>query len=67
MELKTGRLPKGTHVRVQFEAGERWWLVAPVLDVRKNNEGRYEVVVPEDKVPKNFREGWVEQKFLAEV
>lgn len=67
MELKTGPLPKGTHVRVQFEASERWWLVAPVLKVRKNDEDKYEVVVPEDKVPKNFREGWVEQKFLAEV
>ena len=67
MELKTGPLPEGTHVRIQFEAGERWGLVAPVLEVRKNAEGRCEVVIPEDKVKKKFREGWVEQGFLEKV
>ena len=67
LELKGGALPKGTHVRIQFKAGERWALVAPVLEVRKDDENKYEVVVPEDKVKKKFLEGWVEQKFLKEI
>jgi hypothetical protein len=66
-ELKTGALPEGTHVRIQFEAGERWWLVAPVLEVRKNAEGKSEVVIPDEKVKKKFKEGWVEQEFLEKV
>jgi hypothetical protein len=67
LELKSGPLPQGTHVRIQFYEGDRWALVAPVLEVRKNDEGRYEVVIPEDKVKKKFLEGWVEQKFLEKV
>jgi N-acetylmuramoyl-L-alanine amidase len=67
LELKTGPLPEGTHVRIQFSEGERWALVAPVLEVRKNAEGRYEVVIPDEKVTKKFLEGWVEQKFLKKV
>jgi len=66
LELETGPLPQGTHVRKQFEVGD-WMLVAPVLEVRKDAEGHYEVVVPEDKVKKYFREGWVERRFLKEV
>lgn len=69
LEIKQSPLPKGTHVRKQFdfEPGERWTLVAPVLEVRKDAEGRYEVVIPDDKVKKKFLEGWVERKFLEEV
>lgn len=67
LELKSGPLPEGTHVRIQFYAGDRWALVAPVLEVRKNDEDRYEVLIPEDKVKKKFLEGWVERKFLEKV
>lgn len=67
LELKSGPLPEGTHVRIQFMRGERWALVAPVLEVLKGEDDKYEVVIPEDKVKKNFLEGWVEQKFLQEV
>ena len=67
LELKSGPLPKGTHVRIQFRSSDRWALVAPVLEVRKNDEDRYEVIIPEDKVKKKFLEGWVERKFLEKV
>jgi N-acetylmuramoyl-L-alanine amidase len=67
IELEASQLPKGTQVRKQFEVGEEWVLVAPVLEVRKDAEGRYEVVVPEDKVPRKFLEGWVKQEFLEEA
>ena len=67
LELKTGPLPLGTHVRIQFTDGERWALVAPVLEVRKDAEGKYEMVIPEEKVPKKFLEGWVDRMFLQIV
>ena len=60
-------MPKGAQVRIQFTEGENWALVAPLLEVRKDADGKYELVVPEDKVPKNFIEGWMERKFLAKV
>lgn len=67
MALKSGPLPVDTHVRIQFNVGDEWALVAPVLEVRKDADDKYEIVVPEDKVKKNFREGWVQRKFLEAV
>jgi N-acetylmuramoyl-L-alanine amidase len=67
LELKTGPLPQGTQVRIQFERQEGWALVAPVLEVRKTAEDRYEMVIPEDKVKKKFLEGWVEKRLLEKV
>jgi len=67
LELKNSPLPEGTHVRIQFTFGERWALVAPVLEVRKDAEGNYEMVIPDDKVKKRFLEGWVESAFLSQV
>ena len=54
-------------MRIQFEQGEGWALVAPVLEVRKNDGHHYEMVIPEDKVKKKFLEGWVEKKLLEKV
>ncbi len=54
-------------MRIQFTEGERWALVAPVLEMRKDADGRYEMVIPEDKVPKKFLEGWVEQTNLKDL
>jgi N-acetyl-anhydromuramyl-L-alanine amidase AmpD len=67
LELDISPMPKGAQVRIQFTEGENWALVAPLLEVRKDADGKYELVVPEDKVPKNFIEGWMERRFLAKV
>jgi len=69
LEIRQSPLPKGTHVRKQFdfEPGDRWTLVAPLLEVNKDAEGKYKVIIPKDKVKKIFLEGWVERKFLEEV
>lgn len=67
LAIKNSPLPKGACVRIQFYADERWALVAPVLKVRKDADGKYEVVVPMDKVKKKFLEGWVERKFLKKA
>ncbi len=67
LEIKASPLPAGDHVRIQFNVGERWALVAPVLEVRKDAEGNYEMVIPKDKVKKRYLEGWVEKKFLKEI
>jgi hypothetical protein len=64
LELKVSPIP-ATHVRIQFVEGVRWALVAPVLEVREDPDGRYEMVIPEDKVKKKFLEGWVERKNLT--
>jgi N-acetyl-anhydromuramyl-L-alanine amidase AmpD len=66
LALETGPLPQGTHVRIQYEDGA-WALVAPVLEVRKDAEGHFEVVVPKEKVKKNFLEGWVQRENLQEL
>ncbi len=67
LELKTSPLPEGFHVRIQFTKGERWALVAPVLKVRKDADGKFEVVIPEARAKKKLTEGWVERRLLKEV
>jgi N-acetylmuramoyl-L-alanine amidase len=67
LEIAQSPLPPGDHIRIQFEREGGWALVAPVLEVRKDLEGKYEMVIPEDKVKVRFLEGWVEKKFLNEV
>jgi N-acetyl-anhydromuramyl-L-alanine amidase AmpD len=67
LELDISPMTKGSQVRIQFTEGDDWALVAPLLEVRKDADGRYEMVVPEDKVPKNFIEGWMERRFLEKI
>lgn len=63
---KASPLPEGAQVRIQFVIGD-WALVAPVLEVRKDDEGRYEMVIPEDQVKKKYLEGWVERRLIEPV
>jgi N-acetylmuramoyl-L-alanine amidase len=67
IEIKASPLPQGAEVRIQYERNDTWALVAPVLEVRKDANGKYEMVIPEEKVKKRFLEGWVEKSFLEEV
>jgi N-acetylmuramoyl-L-alanine amidase len=66
LESKASPLPEGAQVRIQFEDGD-WALVAPILEIQKDADGRYEMLIPDEKVKKKYLEGWVERQVLVDV